>query len=371
MVGTENIQKEISSSPKNDNKKRVEYLDTIKAISIFWVVFCHLPLLKTNSVLDNIAMVFCWSAVPCFFMTTGALYLNKDWNFKKYLKKLFNIYIVMCIWKIIYLIVYHYVGTINIKITPIKDIINYTFFLTGLKGVDDGHFWFMYAYISIFLIYPFFNIMFKNMDKYKGFLIFIMIFVFIATALTYTINFVFKYFHIENIQISNIGRKLVYGNYSFVLLFFIMGGFLYKYNIYERFKDKKKLIRMISIILIILGVLGLVFLKKALYNTFEWRGIYIEDGYHCSSTILLSLGIFILLQGINIKFKIPSKLFSEIGKNTIGIYYLHKPILEIVNKLEIEYRGSLINVLKSIAVIVVCYLIIIIIKKIPVLKKLV
>ena len=101
----------------------------------------------------------------------------------------------------------------------------------------------------------------------------IMIFVFFATTLTYTLNFIFEYFHIENIQISNIKNKLVYGNYSFVLIYFLMGGFLYKYNVYEKYTDKKILIRIISILLMILGIIGLVLMKKHFDGTFKWKNI--------------------------------------------------------------------------------------------------
>lgn len=44
-------------------KKRVQYLDIIKVISIFLVVFCHFVLLAP-SIPDNIAMVACWCGVP-------------------------------------------------------------------------------------------------------------------------------------------------------------------------------------------------------------------------------------------------------------------------------------------------------------------
>lgn len=77
---------------ENVANNRIKYLDIIKTVSIFLVVFCHVPLLKYDSRIDNIAMLLCWSAVPCFFMCTGALYLNKEWKMEKYIKNMYNLF---------------------------------------------------------------------------------------------------------------------------------------------------------------------------------------------------------------------------------------------------------------------------------------
>ena len=45
-------------------QKRIQYLDIIKVISIFLVVFCHFVLLA-ETIPANIFMVACWSE-PCF-----------------------------------------------------------------------------------------------------------------------------------------------------------------------------------------------------------------------------------------------------------------------------------------------------------------
>ena len=371
-MSNERVEMELETKIMNkENSMRVKYLDTIKAISILLVVFCHTPILKGNSVVDNVAMILCWSAVPCFFMTTGAIYLNKEWNFKKYIYKLVSIYIIMCIWKIIYLIIYQCIGTINILDISKKLIFNYIFLLNNLPGIVDGHFWFMYAYLSIFIIYPIFNLLFKNIKENKNYIIFILIILFIVTALTYTINLIFEYFHIDNVQILNIRNNNPFGKYSHMLLYFLIGGILYKYNLYDRFKNKKIIIRICSILFILLGIIGLVIIKKFYNNTFEWQNIYLKDGYNWTSTILLSLGVFVLFQGVNFKFKIFSKVLNEVGKNTIGIFYLHILVLEILRILKPNNNGSLINLIKSIIVIAICYAIIVIIKKIPFLKKIV
>lgn len=351
--------------------KRVLYLDIIKTISILLVVFCHMPILRKESIIDNIAMILCWAAVPCFFMTTGALLLNKEWNFKKYLKKLMTLYVVICIWKIIYLIFFHCIEKIDMFHTSKKSILNYVFLFSSIQGVNDGHFWFMYAYLSIYIIYPLFNICFKNTKELKYFLIVITIIIFAFSILPQILELGLEFFKIKNISINSFIKINPFGGYPHMLLYFIIGGFLYRYNIYERYVDKKKIIRLLSIFIMVLGTIGLLLVKKNHTGTFEWNDTYLHNGYKWSSTVLLSVGIFICLQGINIKRKTVNKIFSAIGANTIGIYYLHILVLSFISNVKIMHRGFAVNSLKTIMVSIICYVIAIVLKKIPVVKKIV
>ena len=155
-----------------------------------------------------------------------------------------------------------------------------------------------------------------------------------------------------------------------MLFYFLFGGFLYKYNLYEKCK-KNKIISCISIVLIIIGIIGLMLVKKYYANTFEWQGIYLKDGYKWFSTVLLSIGVFVFLQGRKYKFKYLNKILSYIGKNTMGIFYLHILVIQLLMKIDIVQRGTLVNTLKTIIVVFISAIITTLLKKIPVIKKLV
>lgn len=351
---------------------RILYLDIIKCISIFLVVFCHTPLLNKNSVVGNIAMIICWGAVTCFFMVTGAIILNKEkkFDFKRYINKLISIYLIICIWKIIYLIFYNFFGYIKINAFSKGQIINYILLFSSLKGIPVGHFWFMYVYLSIYIIYPMFNLCFKNFNDYKNLLIFLLLAIFIISILPQTFGLILKYFNINSINFNEIINVNPFGKYSHMLFYFLFGGFLYKYNLYEKCK-KNKIISCISIVLIIIGIIGLMLVKKYYANTFEWQGIYLKDGYKWFSTVLLSIGLFVFLQGRKYKFKYLNKILSYIGKNTMGIFYLHILVIQLLMKIDIVQRGTLVNTLKTIIVVFISAIITTLLKKIPVIKKLV
>ena len=80
------------------------------------------------------------------------------------------------------------------------------------------------------------------------------------------------------------------------------------------------------------------------------------------------------LRNSSIKNKYLSKVFTEIGSSTLGIYYIHIPILTLFSIYLYRYiyfKGVFINTIKSILVILISYVIIRIIRKIPILKKIV
>lgn len=356
---------------KGVEKKRVVYLDIIKAISIFLVVFCHFPTLNTNSRLDNISMILCWAAVPCFFMTTGAIFLNKKYCFKKYIYRIISIYATICIWKAIYLLFYQCIGKIDILSLPKNYLFNYIFLFDGLDGITTGHLWFMYSYLQILIIYPLLNLCFNNFKEYKSFIILVIVVLILMGFVPNSVNLVLNFFNIKGIAINNVSKINPFGSSTAMLLFYIIGGIVYRYNIYEKFENKKIIIRIISFIVMIIGIVGLVFIKKCQSGTLEWRYIWLVNGYNYISTIIMSVGLFIFLQGIQFKFKFINKIFTIIGKNTMGIFYLHVLVLEFRSKINFVHKGSLVNGLKSLAIVIICVCISGILKKIPLIKKLV
>ena len=132
--------------------ERVFYLDLIKAISIVFVVFCHYTTLNNDTFIGNIVMLIAWAAVPMFFMVSGIVNtLSKSWSWKKWGIRFSKTYIVLCFWKLIYLVAF----VINKDLIVSKsEIVQYIFFFGAIEGVSDGVLWFMYAYLEVMLLSP-------------------------------------------------------------------------------------------------------------------------------------------------------------------------------------------------------------------------
>lgn len=138
-------------------QKRIQYLDIIKVISIFLVVFCHFVLLS-ETVPANILMVACWSGVPMFFMVNGALLFTRPLKLEKHIRKTILIYIVLVAWRLIYLFT---VGPLC-QISPLgfgrNQILTYLFTFGSLDGIGTGHLWFIEALLAVYLVFPLFRI---------------------------------------------------------------------------------------------------------------------------------------------------------------------------------------------------------------------
>ncbi len=132
---------------------RLLYMDNLKGICILLVVFCHYTLLSGSSVVGNAIMTLAWAAVPCFMMITGGLLCRKksDFDWKKYIKRLITLYVVIILWRIVYILIYI---VMNGNIYTGKAIIAGIFFMSDVNGINMDVFWYMKAYLVTYMIYP-------------------------------------------------------------------------------------------------------------------------------------------------------------------------------------------------------------------------
>lgn len=80
---------------ENKKKERIFYLDLLRAVAILAVIVCHVSGLYPNEIggifkplirIDTVGYI----GVPIFFMLSGALLLNREYEFKSFLKRDFQ-----------------------------------------------------------------------------------------------------------------------------------------------------------------------------------------------------------------------------------------------------------------------------------------
>ncbi len=136
-----------------DAKKRIFYFDELRALAILFIILCHtttiyrpyyynLSIMSIPSYLNMLG----WVGVPLFFMISGALLLNRDYNLKDFFKRRFTrILFPFIFWMIITLTIdYVFLGFST------KQLI--TVFL-GQKRYT----WFIWVMIGIYLVMPLIN----------------------------------------------------------------------------------------------------------------------------------------------------------------------------------------------------------------------
>ena len=320
-------------------------------------------------------MSLAWSAVPCFFMVTGSLMHDaKSFSIKKHLKKILITYGILCVWKVIYFVLYYI--AIDIHFSKVE-LVNYLFLFGSISGIDTGHLWFMYAYLLVLIFYPisYFIISVNN----RMLEIYFVILLFIAGIGIHTIQFLttllVEFFGFQSININALYQIIPFGSYRNMLFYFVLGAILFKKKQYIiDFLNKKSISKYLIITGIMVGILGNMLIKFAFTNSFRWQGIYLADGYNQLFTMVMSVGIYLFFL-ILPKSKFLENFADSIGKNTMGIYFLHMPVLHmfsiILYSYFVPYYSFGLNILKTIFVAIFCLIITKLIKKIPYVRILV
>lgn len=347
--------------------KRIEYFDALKGFAIILVVFCHHVVLNAESLLGNIVMSFTWAAVPCFFMVTGGLmHKAKTFSWKKWISRMLRVYICMAVWKFLYWM--FYAVTSNV-IVDARGIIKYLFLMGNVEGIDAGPIWFIVAYLQVISFYPItYQLYTKSNISYFVFLL--------AYTFTFTIfKSVASFIGLDmEPMLSLVSVVSVSGDMFF---YFLLGVLLlhYRKEITEFF-DEKAYKKYLPIVLILIGGIGAMFIKYSYTGTFRWAGIYLESGYTRISTMLMAVGLYLVFSQELICGK-GTHLLSRLGKHTMGIFYLHYPVMLILKKIAFriipnleEYYSFQLNLIQTILVVAICCGITVIAKKIPIIKHL-
>ncbi len=357
--------------------ERIAYLDFIRGISILLVVFCHFVLLNNEGVAGNVVMCLAWGAVPCFFMVSGGvLHQKKEFVWKKYICRLLQVYFVLCVWKIIYLLVTCLYT--NVSFSKVE-LITYIFLFGSISGVHTGVMWFTQAYLLLLLFYPISWFLFRHFEEGKKILFFLLILLFVIGPLLHGANFLLEIFSSVTgrnlLSLSSFNVILPFANSDNVIFYFLLGALLFNYkeSIMNYFRNKARRV-WIPITCIGAGVMGLMLIKYWQAGSFRWEGIYLDDGYSWISTILIAIGLYLLIQ--NYLGRIRMRWLECIGKNTMGIYYLHYILLAFLSTTVFwaglaVYGSLLLNLIKAVVITVICLFVTIGLKHIPLIKRLV
>lgn len=161
-----------------------------------------------------------------------------------------------------------------------------------------------------------------------------------------------------------------FGNYYYTFFYFIAGGLLS-----ERVATKKINISTGMLLTIFFSALFVLFLYGVLM-TVSNNIIYdtVWDGYYSIMTLIMSTSIFLFFSKLSYENEIINRCLAIIGSNTLGIYLVHR----FVGVMTIPYFDDLIlssslvlNFLYGCLLILSSLLIVIILKKLPLLSKMV
>ena len=147
-------------------KKRNINIDLIKCIAVFSVISVHFFLNNGfyNKIVDSSGMyigVFFRTlfmiCVPLFLLSTGYLMKDKSLN-KKYYFGISRVLIIYLIDAIIYL---------GYKSIYYNDSFSIKHIVSSILKFDIGYSWYIEMYIGLFLLIPFLNLIYNNLNSKK------------------------------------------------------------------------------------------------------------------------------------------------------------------------------------------------------------
>ena len=336
-------------------KKRVLYYDVLNIIAAISVVSMHINgmvHLYSDTVAWKqalVAEVACFWAVPVFLMLSGATLMGyrERYTTKEFFKKRFTRAVIpFIIWSFISLVSYRF----NIVDLGVTGVIN-NLFLCQYESV----YWFFVPLFSVYLSMPIISLLKDN-----------------RKILWYMVGGAFALYSFLPLAFSWVGLSW---NYSLQMP--AVSGYL-MYPILGYLLSTMEIKRAYRIVLYIAGVLCAVFRYVAVLTLSQADGAvnrkYFDDkGFYAA---ILAVAVFVFVKNSTIVEKIGTKeklvsFVKTVSSCSLGVYLIH---MHVINHLleRIFERNSLVWRTAGIAVAYVISLdIIYVVKKIPLIKKIV
>ncbi len=337
----------------NNRKNYITILSVISAIAVV--------LLHTNGcfwsfgkerywVTANIIECVFFFAVPIFFMISGANLIDYQEKYSTkefFIKRLKKAVIPYFIWSILWIIYAIIAKHIPIKWLSPSYIFN-GFFSSTVMSV----YWFFLPLFGIYLCMP----LFASVDKEKRIKVFS--YIVLVSFVTYSLlPFVFSVFKL---------------NFYYGIPFWVGSGYLI-YPLLGYILDKKDISKKLRIIIYILAILGLlahiIGTQVLSFNAGEIIKTY--KGYCNVPSLFYSVGIFVFVKEISKKIK-NFKIVNFLSKYTFAIYLMHMFIIDIICMfIHVNHRSIYYRLGMPLIVIPICILITYLMRKIPIIKKIV
>jgi surface polysaccharide O-acyltransferase-like enzyme len=297
----------------------------------------------------------------------GALLLNKSFNLKKHIYKTISIAILTVLWGIITLLV----------LMPIKG--EYMSIIEFAKSLWDwrmdwiNYLWFMQALVIIYIFFPLIKVVYDKDIKCLYF--------FLITAFIMSFGNVFLS-NCANIIEYIIGKNYLEGNlnffnkfnafdyiYGYAIVYFILGGLFLKYKdkFYEK-KWEKIAVGVTAVSILVLALYGILMTKSngTMYDI-------IWDGFAMIPTLCLVITMYIFSLRYKGKNKL-SNFITLVSKNSFGIYLTHWTWSFLFIKYMKRIPNSdniLAALIYAVVILLVSLLTVLLLKKIPLVKKLI
>ena len=330
---------------KTSNNREYSF-DILRVIAMTMVIVIHVSniycrnfgeITLTNFVVSLTFNTISRVCVPIFLMISGALMLERDFNKKKYFKRIKRFIFLIIAWDIIYLVwEYFYFGIRRTNYTQL------------LYDPFRSHLWFLYTILVLYTIQPLLK---KILHKINN-----------PTKIVLLIIWIV----LSTVSIWNYHIALYFTIFSYTG-FFILGKYLYDY---AKNNDLKKNNILLIVIMILCFTCSIIL--NYTHSIDQNRFYNLFFAYRTPFIMIASFALYILII-TNYRKNYLNKTVMKLSELSLGVYLIHGIFLDITNKVFV-YTASNPIITIPIFVFIIFILSVIstyIIKKIKYLNKLI
>ena len=359
-----------------EKRQKSLYLEIMRIFACFFVIFNHTehygfflfsqrPVGGIQFFVYMFISIFCKFAVPLFFAISGALLLVKEEPLKVlWRKRILKMVVILTVFSFVYYLYGVYLNEWSFNLSE--------FFFKLYSDKWNYSYWYLYAYLSFLIAIPFLRVLVKNLDdKYFYYMFGLAIF---FRGILPCIN----YYFLGNTQImnSNLNVDWLCGR---AVLYPCLGYFLE--HRFDPAKQKRAVIAVCAA-----DFAGILISCFMTYYRVLRTGECLEKQsqmFHESFVLINCAAVFMVIKYIVERICLPErleKLILSLGSCIFGIYLLHIIILKrwkLLYYLQDFFRNQcgmnqmLGSFLICLLTMLIGYIMTLILKRIPVIRKLV
>lgn len=346
------------------NQLEEQYIIRIRVFAIMMIVMLHVcapvrdqweVMVTANwfvgAILDSLGR----AGVPLFVMISGALLLPRKEEWSVFYKKRFSrILLPMFFWSVVFALFWQWQWQLKEEVTIVQLLVNI------FSGPAYYHLWYFYMLLGLYIAAPFLQVLVQNLTKKRlEFLLLIWIlFRFLLPTIFAQVSVWFNFY---------IGLGIQFNFPDLYIGYFILGYYLHLYGIPIKLRNQGLWFFLITVLQA--SASALVYYKTGSYKDF----------------MVLPSAITVLVQAIlfyswmqNLKSSTTKRWMTLISTASFGIYLIHPLIIELFHMgignyhIDAKISDTIFSIpLTWISTFSVSTLIILILMRIPYLKRLV
>ena len=366
------------------NSKRLEgrsgrflHIDLLESIAIFLVVLFHSTLFTVDlSAADSLPAYFVYYfesimsvMVPLFFFANGYLLFSRSFSLSKHLRKMIRFIVLCVLWGLVLVPIYM---VIKGEAISIRNVVLALLYLESDWNMNI--YWFLGVIVSIYVLFPALKTLYDSDIKTFTYVlialgVLTMGYKFVNELLDLLRSFVGSGPGTVSFPATTILNPLD-KTYGYAFVYFCLGGIAFHnedklLQISHRKRDAFAFVGlMFSWVLLFLR--GVFYSKRVYFETCDqiWSGY---DTFYAMAAVLC-------LYVLSLNYRKESRLITVISCNTLGIYFFHELYIMLTRPSVFEVEAlcnPLFNLVYAFLILMISLLQVLLMKKIPGIRKLV